>query len=226
MIAQAPEVLPDNRHFYARHRARLVGIAVLFALLLLAAYFAIMSGNFPIPFSALLQSWLRAGPLPTELSTPAYIVSQLRLPRVLLAGLIGAMLGMSGCAMQGLVRNPLADPGLIGISGGAAAAATLSMAVFPPAMAELAPYWVTIWAFGGALAAVWLVIRLANTPAGLSVATLILAGVAINALTGTVIGAVSYVASDDALRQISYWTMGSLAGANWSTLTIINPRSA
>ncbi|WP_246223295.1 FecCD family ABC transporter permease [Alteromonas profundi] len=164
----------------------------------------------------------------TELSnaTQWYVFAQLRLPRVIMTSLIGALLATAGCTMQGLVRNPLADPGLIGISGGAAAAAAVSMAVMPasafsfipPAMASI---WVGIWAFLGALAAVLLVLKFSNSAHGVSVAALILAGVAINAFTGTIIGAVSYVASDDALRQISYWTMGSLAGANWNKALIV-----
>ena len=135
--------------------------------------------------------------------------------------LIGALLAVSGCAMQGLVRNPLADPGLIGIAGGAAAAAALSMTIVPPLLPALESIWVAMWAFGGALLSVWTVLRFSNGPQGVSVAALILAGVAINALTGTVIGAISYVASDDALRQISYWTMGSLAGASWTLCGLI-----
>ncbi|MBU2979794.1 iron ABC transporter permease [Alteromonas sp. C1M14] len=153
-----------------------------------------------------------------------YVLSQLRLPRSLMASCIGALLGMSGCAMQGLVRNPLADPGLIGISGGAAAAAAASIA-FVPLLGASALFSTSLAAFLGALLSVAIVVRMAKQVQGLTVATLILAGVAINAFSGTIIGAISYMADDDALRQISYWTMGSLAGANWQQVLMLLPCS-
>lgn len=201
------------------HQRRLRAGAVAMALLA-AMYAGVVSGSYDIQLTEVMAS-LFSAQLPSDIATQHYIVTQLRLPRVLMTATVGAMLAMSGCAMQGLVRNPLADPGLIGIAGGAAAAAAISMAILPPVIPALAPVWVASWALGGALLAVGLVVRFASSPGGMSVASLILAGVAINALSGTIIGAVSYVASDDALRQITYWTMGSMAGAEWSIVGVI-----
>ncbi|XOV78327.1 MAG: FecCD family ABC transporter permease [Aestuariibacter sp.] len=152
-----------------------------------------------------------------------YVLWQLRLPRIVMAMVIGALLGMSGCALQGMVRNPLADPGIIGISSGAAVFAAAVIIFQPWLLISLGflPEWllnnlVIFAAFVGALLAVYLVMTIAKGSLGINVMTIILAGVAINALGGTLIGIMSYIASDDALRQITYWTMGSLGGITWS----------
>ena len=208
----------------ARAQRKRIGMGILVVLLLFCAYVGLIRGSLPIDIEQQLRYFI-SGVNTVENSvantTHWYVLSEIRLPRVIMTMLIGALLAVSGCAMQGLVRNPLADPGLIGIAGGAAAAAALSMTIVPPLIPALESIWVAMWAFGGALLSVWTVLRFSNGPQGVSVAALILAGVAINALTGTVIGAISYVASDDALRQISYWTMGSLAGASWALCGLI-----
>ena len=208
----------------ARAQRKRIGMGILVVLLLFCAYVGLTRGSLPIDIEQQFRYFI-SGVNTVENSvantTHWYVLSEIRLPRVIMTMLIGALLAVSGCAMQGLVRNPLADPGLIGIAGGAAAAAALSMTIVPPLIPALESIWVAMWAFGGALLSVWTVLRFSNGPQGVSVAALILAGVAINALTGTVIGAISYVASDDALRQISYWTMGSLAGASWALCGLI-----
>lgn len=220
----------------ARAQRKRIGMGILVVLLLFCAYIGLTRGSLPIDIEQQFRYFI-SGVNTVESTvgntvestventaantTHWYVLSEIRLPRVIMTMLIGALLAVSGCAMQGLVRNPLADPGLIGIAGGAAAAAALSMTIVPPLIPALESIWVAMWAFGGALLSVWTVLRFSNGPQGVSVAALILAGVAINALTGTVIGAISYVASDDALRQISYWTMGSLAGASWTLCGLI-----
>ena len=208
----------------AREQRKRIGMGVLVVLLLMFAYVGLTRGSLPIDIEQQLRYFISGANAVENTAvntTHWYVLSEIRLPRVIMTMLIGALLAVSGCAMQGLVRNPLADPGLIGIAGGAAAAAALSMTIVPPLLPALESIWVAMWAFGGALLSVWTVLRFSNGPQGVSVAALILAGVAINALTGTVIGAISYVASDDALRQISYWTMGSLAGASWTLCGLI-----
>lgn len=207
-----------------REKRQRNGLVLLVMLLICSAYIGVTSGSLSIQLGDLLWQVLPFSGVTNTTSTTDthwYVFSELRLPRVIMTSFIGALLAISGCAMQGLVRNPLADPGLIGIAGGAAAGASIGMAVVPPFIPGFAPVWISLWAFGGALISVWTVLRFANSPQGVSVAALILAGVAINAFTGTIIGGVSYVASDDALRQITYWTMGSLAGANWSVCGLV-----
>ena len=209
---------------HARAQRKRIGMGILLLLLFICAYVGLTRGSLPIDIEQQLRYFISGANTVENTAANAthwYVLSEIRLPRVIMTMLIGALLAVSGCAMQGLVRNPLADPGLIGIAGGAAAAAALSMTIVPPLLPALESIWVAMWAFGGALLSVWTVLRFSNGPQGVSVAALILAGVAINALTGTVIGAISYVASDDALRQISYWTMGSLAGASWTLCGLI-----
>ncbi len=212
-------VAPITQQMLAREQGRRIGIGLCVLALIVAGLISVNLGNYPIHLFSLLSMWLDSADS-NALRMPLYVLLELRIPRLFMAALVGALLAVAGCAMQGLVRNPLADPGLIGIAGGAAAAAALSLAVFTPTIIP-ASWWVASWAFGGALVSVWLVLKVASSPVGITVATLILAGVAINAIAGTVIGAVSYVASDDALRQISYWTMGSLGGANWQAVGML-----
>ncbi len=141
----------------------------------------------------------------------------IRLPRVLLAALIGGALALSGCVMQGLFRNPLADPGLLGISSGAALAVGLSI-VMPLALpAVLALYVPMLAAFIGSLA-VTLAIFLLSRKGANSLSRLLLVGIAINALCGAAVGVLSWISNDAQLRQLSLWGMGSLGQAQWSTL--------
>lgn len=129
----------------------------------------------------------------------------LRLPRVLSAAAAGALLATAGLAIQARFHNDLAEPGLIGISGGAALAAALALAARWPTLA------VSIAAFGGALAALLLVSHLAR---GRATATLILAGVAVNALCGSLLTLLISTLPDGALRSVTFWLMGSFAGSD------------
>ncbi len=151
--------------------------------------------------------------LADNLSKPELmVIQQVRLPRTLLALAVGALLAQCGAVMQSLFRNPLADPGIIGVSSGAALGAAIAMVLF----GSLAP--VALFAFLGGLITTLLVYRLATGPGGTSVALMLLAGVAIAALTGAGLGLLSYLASDEALRDLSLWSMGSLAGGDWTRI--------
>lgn len=144
----------------------------------------------------------------------------IRLPRVLLALAIGGSLALAGCVMQGLFRNPLADPGLLGISSGAALAVALWV-VLPlslPALVML--YAPMLAAFLGALAATF-VIFLLSRQRDASLSRLLLVGIAINALCGAAVGVLSWLSNDAQLRQLSLWGMGSLGQAQWSTLLAV-----
>ena len=144
----------------------------------------------------------------------------IRLPRVLLALTIGGSLALAGCVMQGLFRNPLADPGLLGISSGAALAVALWV-VLPlslPALAML--YAPMLAAFLGALAAT-VAIFILSQQRNSSLSRLLLVGIAINALCGAAVGVLSWISNDAQLRQLSLWGMGSLGQAQWSTLLAV-----
>ena len=143
----------------------------------------------------------------------------IRLPRVLLALLVGAALALSGCVMQGLFRNPLADPGLLGISSGAALAVA-SWLVLPFSAAGLiALYMPMLAAFIGSLAVMVVIFILSRAEEG-SLSRLLLVGIAINALCGALVGVLSWLSNDAQLRQLSLWGMGSLGQAEWPTLLV------
>lgn len=146
-------------------------------------------------------------------SREAAILVQIRLPRIVLAAFVGASVAVAGAALQGLFRNPLADPGLIGVSGGAAFAATAAI-VLGAAGALVVP----LAAFAGGVVATALIFGLARVNGGVSASGMLLVGIAINALSGAGIGVFGYIGTDIQLRQISLWTLGSLAGATWETV--------
>ncbi|RAK01415.1 FecCD family ABC transporter permease [Aliidiomarina maris] len=185
-------------------------------LLVLALVLAVSSGPVMSDWRLLLVSWW-----PGELNgiEPIHraVVAEIRLPRLVLGLAVGMVLAQAGTTMQTLCRNPLADPGLIGISAGAALCALFVIA-FGSQLGLVGDIWVTLGAFVGALGATFLVYRLAGGLRGMNIATLILAGVALNALAGALIGLFSFYADDEALRLMSFWQMGSLAGVTWDNL--------
>lgn len=155
------------------------------------------------------------------------ILMNIRLPRVFLAVLVGAALAISGAAMQGLFRNPLADPGLIGVSSGAALATAIAMVVLStltwPVIEILGTALIPIAAFAGGTFATILVYRLSTNKGRTNVATMLLAGIAINAMAGALIGFMIFMADDDQLRDLTFWTLGSLGGAMWSSVWVVLP---
>ena len=152
------------------------------------------------------------------------IVVDIRLPRILLAIAVGAVLASTGAVMQGLFRNPLADPSLIGVSSGASVGASLMIVTaggFIKSGALLGLSLVAVGAFVGGFAATLLVYRLATSGIGTSVTTMLLAGIAIGALAGALNSLLSYFSDNDMLRQISLWQMGNLSGASWTKVIVM-----
>ncbi|WP_421190717.1 FecCD family ABC transporter permease [Aeromonas enteropelogenes] len=143
------------------------------------------------------------------------IVQEIRLPRTLLCIAVGGILGLCGAVMQGLFRNPLADPGIIGVSGGAALGAALAIVLLTPLnqqwQATLGIGLLPLLAFLGGALTTTLVYLLGTREGGTSVTVMLLAGVAITALSGAVIGLLTYLANDQMLRDLSLWQMGTLA---------------
>ncbi|WPX71589.1 iron chelate uptake ABC transporter family permease subunit [Pseudomonas sp. MH9.2] len=149
------------------------------------------------------------------------ILGQIRLPRTLLGLVVGAVLALTGAAMQGLFRNPLADPGLVGVSSGAAlgaAVAIVSGSVFGGLPEVLAPYLLSLCAFIGGLGVTAMVYRLGRRDGQTSIAIMLLAGVALTALAGSTIGLFTYLADDATLRTLTFWNLGSLNGASYARL--------
>lgn len=144
----------------------------------------------------------------------------IRLPRLLLAALVGGALGLAGAVMQGVFRNPLADPGLIGVSSGAAlgAVATILLGV-----TILGPATLPAAAFIGGLLASFAVYACARHQGRIEVVTLVLTGIAINAIAGAAIGIGTFLADDAQLRSIVFWSLGSLGGATWTAVLAVLP---
>ncbi len=155
------------------------------------------------------------------------VLFTLRFPRVALGVLVGAGLAVSGAAMQGLFRNPLAEPGLIGISSGASLFAVviivLGSRVFPSFLEYFGYYALSVAAFAGACFTTMLVYRISIYGGKAVITTLLLAGIAINALSGAFTGLLTYVATDEELRNITFWSLGSLGGATWNTIKALLP---
>ena len=149
----------------------------------------------------------------------------IRLPRLLLGLAAGAGLGMAGALMQGLFRNPLADPGLIGVSSGAALAAGVGIVLgsryFPDLPRSLGSWTLVAMAFAGSLAVTVLICLLAQSEGGTRVGLMLLAGVAINALAGAGLGYLTFLATDEQLRSIQFWLLGSLGGGRWSSVLLV-----
>lgn len=147
------------------------------------------------------------------------ILWDIRFPRVLLAFVIGASLSLAGVLIQSNVRNPLADPTLIGVSGGAALGAALII-VASDFFEIQVQYYIPLAAFLGGLLATFSVLKLGRNDMPGGMALLILAGIAINVVAASLIGLLSYLATDSGLRHISFWSLGSLASANYFWLAL------
>lgn len=155
------------------------------------------------------------------------VLFEIRLPRTLMGIFVGAALAVSGAVMQGLFRNPLADPGLVGVSAGAGFGAIVAIVLgsyLPVALSNaLGYYMVPAAAFLGAWAAMILLYRVATRRGHTSIATMLLAGIALAALMGAVQGVLVYMADDAQLRTLTFWSMGSIAGATWPKLLVAAP---
>lgn len=188
---------------------KFVGLGVL----LVASFVAGLSqGAVSIPLLGLVNGSA------TELEQ--IVFAEIRAPRVFLAGFVGASLALSGAVLQGLFRNPLADPGLIGVSSGAAVGA-ISMIVLGAALSI--PDWAKAYvmplaAMSGAMAVTFLLYSFANYFGRFSVVTILLVGIALNAMAGVVIGLFQYVSDDAQLRTLVFWLMGSFSRAQWASV--------
>lgn len=148
------------------------------------------------------------------------VVWQIRMPRAALAALVGAGLGVAGAALQGIFRNPLADPALVGISSGASIGAVAAIVFgWTAAGATTLP----LLATAGALLATALVYALARHGGRTEVVTLLLTGLAVNAIGVAAVGFLTFMADDRQVQDIVFWTLGSLGGATWETVRVALP---
>lgn len=146
------------------------------------------------------------------------ILLHIRLPRVVLGILIGAGLSISGAAMQGLFRNPLADPSLIGLSAGASFTASLVIVLGIGVGTAFATYSLTFFTFIGAALTAFLVYQLSKSNGQIVVTTMLLGGIAFNALGGAGTGFMTFLSDEAQLRDLTFWTLGSLGGASWKAV--------
>ena len=151
------------------------------------------------------------------------VLWDIRAPRVVMGCLVGAALAVSGAVLQGLFRNPLADPGIVGVSAGASLGAVVAIVLGGSVAVVPAQWLVPVAAFAGAWGATLTLYRIATRAGRTSVATMLLAGIALTALAMALTGLLVYVADDAQLRDFTFWNMGSLSGASWSRLAVAAP---
>ncbi|RAK69810.1 FecCD family ABC transporter permease [Hymenobacter edaphi] len=224
-VADLPSPPPITPAAPAADRRRRLLLPALAALLLGAVLLSAGAGAMRIPVPAVVGILLQRLGLATGLGfEPQHeaVLWAIRLPRVCLGVLIGAALGLAGASLQGLFRNPLADPGLIGVSAGASLAAVativLEATLLAAVRAQLGFYALAAAAFAGACGTTLLVYQLSKEAGRAVVATMLLAGIAVNALAGALTGVLTYAATDEQLRSITFWGLGSLGGASWPTV--------
>ncbi|MFV0408529.1 MAG: FecCD family ABC transporter permease [Paracoccus sp. (in: a-proteobacteria)] len=206
-----------------RHLGRALG----FWLVLMLAGLSLVSlgsGASGVSAPTVLTNWFSGQEID---ATDRVVIFEIRLPRLLTGILVGAALAVSGAIMQGLFRNPLADPGLLGVSAGASlgaiSAIVLGNALPAAALAAVGRHLVPLAAFSGSWVAMLLLYGIATRRGRTSVVTMLLAGIAMAAMISALSGLIIYVADDRQLRDLTFWGMGSLSGSSWTKLVAAGP---
>jgi len=228
MTTFALDDAPSPTHADRRALGRRTVLATA-VLLLIAVIGSLSIGPTGISLRALpqaLASLLRYS-ADAESARTHLVLIDLRLPRTLIGIFVGASLAIGGALMQGMFRNPLADPALVGVSNGAALAAVTTIAFgnsfAAPWMHAFGVYALPVAAFIGALATTLVLMAIASRHGTLAIGTLLLTGIAVAAISGALMGLIQFVADDRELRDITLWSLGSLSGANWSKLIAVTP---
>ena len=225
----AADVASVAAHFDSRRRRLIAATCILAVVLAVLSVVSLGTGAVKIPPGRVidvLRGWL-VGDADVLASREALVVLSIRVPRLLLGALIGAALAVSGALMQGLFRNPLADPGLVGVSSGAALAAgatiVLGDRLFGTISGQLPFILLPFGAFFGGLASTLILYAIATRHGRTSVAIMLLAGVALGAFTGSLTGLLAYISDDRQLRDLTFWSLGSLSGASWTKVVTVAP---
>jgi iron complex transport system permease protein len=204
-------------------------LAALLVVLGGAALIALTVGAAGIPLARLpaaLNLWLDS-PADPLTARDQLVLWSIRIPRIAASAMVGSLLAMSGAIMQGLFRNPLADPALVGVSSGGAFAAAASIVFTDSRLGEsirfLQNELLPLSAFLGSLATTMVLYTIASRAGRTSIAIFLLAGLAIAAMANAGIGLLVFIADDRQLRDITFWLLGSLSGATWAKSTIIAP---
>ncbi len=219
----------------SRHRRSLLTIGLILLALIAASLFSVGRGPVRIDLKETLTVLLSKAGIevpgdhyraPKESHTRRIIIWEVRMPRVILAILVGAVLSVGGAAMQGIFRNPLADPSLIGISAGGAVGAILMIVLGDFLFAtfhRVEPLLVPLAAFTGSIATTYLVYRLSCYDRRSQVVTMLLAGIAMNAIAAAIIGGIVTFSRNDQLRSFVFWSLGTISGSTWNMLAIASP---
>lgn len=199
----------------------------LVVIVVLSVFLSVIVGAYALSWEELgrlLIAWTGYCTAPTDSSI--YLLWQIRLPRIVLGLAVGAGLALTGAVVQVIFRNPLAEPSLIGISSGAMLAAVSFIVLQNELLKQLGPWWyslgLAIAAFGGALLATGLVYKLSTRKGHTQIGIMLLAGIAITALAASLTGLLIFYADEAALRDITFWNLGSLSGAHWSIVGLIS----
>lgn len=227
MTAAGEAIGADGRAAaFARRASPLAVMLVLVAALLIVGVAAASTGAAKISLGRIAAALFSGGNDSVLAARDQMILLSIRLPRIIMAAAVGALLAGAGTVMQGLFRNPLADPGLVGVSAGAGLAAAAAIVLGDKAAPFLmvnAAFLLPVAAFCGALATTALLYRMATRQGRTSIATMLLAGLALGALAGAFTGLLVFLADDRQLRDITFWMLGSLAGATWQKIVAILP---
>ncbi|MDB4837154.1 iron ABC transporter permease [Marinomonas sp.] len=208
-----------------RSKMQFMAIPCTIGLVVASFFLAISIGAMPLSLSEIAH-YIGNGFSESHASLSSSVLFEIRLPRTFLSIAVGAALGMCGAAMQALFRNPLADPGLIGVAGGGAFGAVtiivLGNAIFPQFMEFFGTYALPLGAMFGCLGVCAIIYKLSNRQGQFTIITLLLAGIAVNAIVGALIGILTLISTDEELRELTFWTMGNLGGNSWSlTLPVL-----
>ncbi len=200
-----------------------IGLFALLVLVLAVGLVSLSLGPVDIPVGHV--AWVLLSAIGIDVPefgrTEQLVIEQIRLPRIIVGAAVGMALGIAGATMQGLFRNPMADPGIIGVSAGGALGAVVAIATGLTGLFFLA---LPVFAFVGAMAAAFLVYGIAVIGGHFSMATLLLAGVAVNAFLGAVVSAIIlFLPDNEALREILFWLAGGLDSRSWEHVRIAGP---
>ncbi|AQX21669.1 iron complex transport system permease protein [Bartonella sp. CDC_skunk] len=216
----------DNTKVPPTNRGK-IALLILIVILIFSIFSGLFSGASNASLINLIHVILTQNFSAASKTYDYLILIEIRLPRIILSSLVGAALAVSGVLMQGLFRNPLADPGIVGVSAGASLGAVLTIVIgisFPPFFIPfLESYKIVIGAFLGGFLSTMILYVIATRHSFTSIATMLLAGIALSAFSSAIVGSLIFTANDQQLRDITFWNLGSLSGATWLKVCLILP---
>ncbi|MCP3405348.1 iron ABC transporter permease [Bradyrhizobium sp. CCGB01] len=228
-VAAGTEARSPRRHAGAGRRFSSVAIPLLLAMLAVTTVIALTVGAAGIPLSRLPAALGFAGNTASDAMTARdqLVLWAIRIPRIAAAAMVGGLLAATGAIMQGLFRNPLADPALVGVSSGGALAAVSAIVFTDSALGDSLRFLQTellpLAAFAGSLATTVILYSISSRSGRTSITIFLLAGIAFTAIANAGIGLLIFIADDRQLRDITFWMLGSMSGASWAKDAVLAP---